>query len=80
MALGIIEPKSGEHPPGTEFLVDNEQTSVEHQYEHTHYKHGKGKVCIQSSAYNCAVSLTNIDYEYHSHPSAIRRSQRSLGE
>lgn len=44
MTLGIIDPKTDVQPPGTEFLVDNEQTSTEHQYEHSNFKHGKGKV------------------------------------
>lgn len=44
MALGIIEPKASEQPPGTEYLVDTAQTSADHQYEHIHFKHGKGKV------------------------------------
>ena len=44
MALGIIEPKVAEQPPGTEFLVDTDQTATEHTYEHTHFKHGAGKV------------------------------------
>ncbi|KAF2878235.1 major facilitator superfamily domain-containing protein [Massariosphaeria phaeospora] len=43
MALGIIEPKGEARPPGTEYLVDTAQTSTEHQYEHSHFKHGKGK-------------------------------------
>lgn len=44
MALGIIEPKAGEQPPGTEYLVDTAQTSDEQQYEHVQLKHAKGKV------------------------------------
>ncbi|KAF1967348.1 MFS general substrate transporter [Bimuria novae-zelandiae CBS 107.79] len=43
MALGIIEPKSNEQPPGTVYLVDIANTSVEHQLEHAHFKHGMGK-------------------------------------
>ncbi|KAL5450449.1 hypothetical protein PMIN07_008817 [Paraphaeosphaeria minitans] len=43
MALGIIEPKTSAQLPGTEYLVDTAQTSGEHQYEHAHFKHGKGK-------------------------------------
>ncbi|OAG10928.1 serine/threonine kinase 16 [Paraphaeosphaeria sporulosa] len=43
MALGIVEPKTSVQPPGTEYLVDTAQTSGEHQYEHAHFKHGKGK-------------------------------------
>ncbi|KAF2243389.1 serine/threonine kinase 16 [Trematosphaeria pertusa] len=42
MTLGVLQPRTDEHVPGTEYLVDTEQTSVEHQYEHSHYKHGKG--------------------------------------
>lgn len=44
MALGIIEPKTSEQPPGTEYLVDTSSTSRTHEYEHTHLKHGSGKV------------------------------------
>ncbi|ORY17945.1 major facilitator superfamily domain-containing protein [Clohesyomyces aquaticus] len=43
MALGIIEPKTDEHPPGTEFLVDTATTSVGHEFEHSHFKHAKGR-------------------------------------
>ncbi|KAF2178991.1 MFS general substrate transporter [Zopfia rhizophila CBS 207.26] len=46
MALGIIQPSTNEKPPGTEFLVDSEQTSQEHQYEHSNFKHAKGKETI----------------------------------
>jgi hypothetical protein len=44
MTLGILEPKAETQPPGTYFLVDTEQTSAEHIYEHSHFKHSKGKV------------------------------------
>ncbi|KAF2727458.1 MFS transporter-like protein [Polyplosphaeria fusca] len=46
MALGIIQPKTEKQPPGTEYLVDNEQTSSGHQFEHSHYKHAKSKDII----------------------------------
>jgi hypothetical protein len=46
MALGILEPKTVEAPPGTEYLVDNDQTAPEHQYEHSHLKHGKGNIIL----------------------------------
>ena len=44
MTLGILEPKAETQPPGTYFLVDTSQTSAEHNYEHSHFKHSKGKV------------------------------------
>ncbi|KAF2640659.1 serine/threonine kinase 16 [Massarina eburnea CBS 473.64] len=44
MALGILEPKTVEKPPGTEYLVDTQETSAEHQQEHENFKHGKGKI------------------------------------
>ncbi|KAF2793211.1 MFS general substrate transporter [Melanomma pulvis-pyrius CBS 109.77] len=43
MTLGIVEPKTESQPPGTYFLVDTSQTSAEHPYEHSNFKHGKGK-------------------------------------
>ncbi|KAF2262884.1 MFS general substrate transporter [Lojkania enalia] len=43
MGLGVLQPSTSEPPPGTEFLVDTDQTNAEHQYEHTHLKHAKGK-------------------------------------
>lgn len=36
MALGIVEPKSDASPPGTELLVDNDQTGA----GHSNLKHG----------------------------------------
>ena len=44
MTLGILEPKAETQPPGTYFFVDTEQTSAEHNDEHSHFKHRKGKV------------------------------------
>jgi hypothetical protein len=45
MALGILEPRAaGEQPPGTEFLVDDAQTTGEPGLGHGNFKHGKGKV------------------------------------
>ncbi|KAF2710977.1 serine/threonine kinase 16 [Pleomassaria siparia CBS 279.74] len=43
MALGIIEPKADMQAPGTYLLVDTSQTNIEHPYEHSRLKHGKGK-------------------------------------
>lgn len=43
MPFGIIQTHGKLEPPGTEYLVDNAQTSTFHQYEHSHLKHGTGK-------------------------------------
>jgi hypothetical protein len=53
MALGILESKAEAQPPGTYFLVDTSQTSAEHHYEHSHFKHGKGKVRNESMSAVC---------------------------
>ena len=44
MALGIIEPKTDERPPGTELLVDDDAQREQVREEQGGLKHGKGKV------------------------------------
>lgn len=45
MALGIIEPRTERKLPGTELLLDTDQT--EHSQEQGRLKHGKGKVSLE---------------------------------
>lgn len=47
MALGIVEPKTHERPPGTELLVDDDEDAQRDQHHVQgimRLKHGMGKV------------------------------------
>jgi len=75
MALGIIEPKGLEPPPGTEYLIDTERTAIDHQPEHTLFKHGKGSVSDKSIArvptgYRAYI---NPDRGHRADPTALRQ-------
>ena len=57
MTLGIIEPNVETQPPGTYLLVDTSHTSGGLPYEHSDFKHGKGKVYMSgqlSLHYRCS--------------------------
>ncbi|KAF2016396.1 MFS general substrate transporter [Aaosphaeria arxii CBS 175.79] len=43
MALGIIEPKTNQRPPGTELLFDTAVADPEHHHEHSRLQHSEGK-------------------------------------
>jgi hypothetical protein len=67
MALGILEPKSDASPPGTELLVDTEQSNA----GHANLKHGKGKVrhnYIQQWACTDAKIRKIASFWFLSHP------------
>ena len=73
MPFGIIQTKGETQPPGTEYLLDNEQTRALESTDHTRLKHGTGKVSSPHATRNYLMFTAFIVRGDYFGPTTIRR-------